>query len=73
MCGRVWTFVTTLLDIANKDEAGKCLKMLAIVLALAGLLAALRAAHLWWKAGTAPVLPETSASISDVPELYTMT
>jgi hypothetical protein len=48
------------------------LKFLAIAFALAGLGAAIRAAHLWWKSANAPVLPETAASISDVSELHIM-
>jgi hypothetical protein len=47
-------------------------KASAVVLALMGLGAALRAAQLWWKAGNVPILPETAASISDVPEQFTM-
>jgi hypothetical protein len=46
------------------------LKCFAIAFALAGLGAAIRAAHLWWKSGNVPVLPDTAASISDVPGLH---
>jgi hypothetical protein len=48
------------------------LKFLAIAFALAGLGAAVRAAHLWWKSGSVPVLPDTAASISDVSALHIM-
>jgi hypothetical protein len=48
------------------------LKYLAIAFALAGFGAAIRAAHLWWKSGNVPILPDTAASISDVPALHVM-
>lgn len=47
-------------------------KISALILALLGLGAALRAAQLWWMAGNVPILPDTAASISDVPEQFTM-
>lgn len=51
--------------------SGQILKSVAIVLALLGLGAAIIAARYWWKASRVTI-PETAASITDVPELYIM-
>lgn len=45
------------------------LKGLAIALAVAGLATAIIAAGYWWKASRVTI-PDTAASISDVPELH---
>jgi len=43
----------------------------AILFAAAGLLTAMAAAFYWWKSSRVPIR-STTASISDVPELYIM-
>jgi hypothetical protein len=56
MCVNVSSFILALLGITGAEHAERCFKLLAIVLALAGLLTALRAAYLLWKAGSVPML-----------------
>jgi hypothetical protein len=47
------------------------LKFLAVVFALFGLAAAIVAAGYWWRASRVGIA-QSNTSISDVPELYTM-